>query len=86
MNALELDSTTVYECSSDSDEIFSGYNQTTSETDRSTIRIINENGISNNLLNHPLTKLAEKLFNEQRVLDYHRIVFDLAYRADLLSE
>lgn len=49
-------------------------------------RFINENGISDELLNNPLTLLAEKLFNERRILDYHRIVFDLPYRNKLLVE
>lgn len=49
-------------------------------------RFINEKGISAELLNDPLTLLVEKLFNEQRILDYHRIVFDLSYRKKLLAE
>lgn len=49
-------------------------------------RFINENGISDELLNNPLTLLAEKLFTERRILDYHRIVFDLPYRNKLLAE
>lgn len=49
-------------------------------------RFINEKGISDELLNNPLTLLAEKLFNERRILDYHRIVFDLPYRNKLLAE
>lgn len=49
-------------------------------------RFINENGISDELLNNPLTLLAEKLFKERRILDYHRIVFDLPYRQKLLTE
>ncbi len=49
-------------------------------------RFINETGIPKRLLNHPLTKLAAKLFKEQRTLDYHRIVFDTQYRGHLLSE
>lgn len=49
-------------------------------------RFINENGISDELLNNPLTLLAEKLFNERRILDYHRIIFDLPYRNKLLVE
>ena len=49
-------------------------------------RFINENGISDELLNNPLTLLAEKLFAERRILDYHRIVFDLPYRNKLLAE
>lgn len=49
-------------------------------------RFINETGIADELLNHPVVRLAEKLFNEQRVLDYHRILFDIPYREKLLSE
>ncbi len=49
-------------------------------------RFINENGISDDLLSHPLTQLAEKLFNEGRVLDYHRMIFDTPYRDKLLAE
>lgn len=49
-------------------------------------RFINESGISDDLLSHPLTLLAERLFNEGRVLDYHRIIFDIAYRNNLLAE
>lgn len=49
-------------------------------------RFINENGISDELLNNPLTLLAEKLFDKRRILDYHRIVFDLPYRIKLLAE
>ncbi len=49
-------------------------------------RFINETGIPKRLLNHSLTKLAAKLFKEQRLLDYHRIVFDAQYRGRLLSE
>lgn len=43
-------------------------------------RYINEVGISADLLENPLTKLGEKLFNEQRLLDYHRCVLDVKYR------
>ena len=38
MNALELDSTTVYECSSDSEEISPEYDQASSEADRITYK------------------------------------------------
>ncbi len=47
---------------------------------------INENGISDELLNNPLTLLAERLFNERRILDFHRTVFDVNYRNKLLTE
>lgn len=49
-------------------------------------RFINETGISDELLAHPLVRLAEKLFNERRVLDYHKILFDIPYREKLLKE
>ncbi len=49
-------------------------------------RFFNETGIPQRLLNHPLTKLAEKLFKEQRILDYHRIIFDTQYRGRFLCE
>ncbi len=47
---------------------------------------INENGISDELLNNPLTLLAERLFNERRILDFHRAVFDVNYRNKLFTE
>ena len=43
-------------------------------------RFINENGIADEILNHPVVRLAEKLFNKHRLLDYHRILFDIPYR------
>lgn len=49
-------------------------------------RYINESGISDDLLNDPLTKLGEKLLREHRILDYHRAVFDVQYRKTLLNE
>jgi len=49
-------------------------------------RFFNEKVISDELLHNPLTKLAEKLFNEQRIHDYHRIVFDVPYRNRLFNE
>ena len=49
-------------------------------------RFINETGIEDELLNHPITRLAKKLFDEHRVLDYHRIVFDIAYREKLIAD
>ena len=49
-------------------------------------RFINENGISDDLIAHPLVRLAEKLFDERRILDYHRILFDIPYRENLMSE
>ena len=49
-------------------------------------RYINEKNISKELLNHPLTKLGEKLFKERRVLDFHRALFDIPYRQSLMAE
>ena len=49
-------------------------------------RFINENGIADEILNHPVVRLAEKLFNKHRLLDYHRILFDIPYRDKLISE
>ena len=45
-----------------------------------------ENGIADEILNHPVVRLAEKLFNKHRLLDYHRILFDIPYREKLISE
>ncbi|HIS29937.1 MAG TPA: hypothetical protein IAB44_00060 [Candidatus Limivivens intestinipullorum] len=45
---------------------------------------IYEKGISEELLNDPLVRLAEKLFNEWRPLDYHKILFDIPYRKSLM--
>ena len=49
-------------------------------------RFFNEVGISAKLLNHPLTKLSEKLFDEHRLMDFHRCVLDAGYRKHLLIE
>ena len=49
-------------------------------------RFINEDGISDELLAHPLVRLTEKLFDERRILDYHQILFDIPYREKLLNE
>lgn len=43
-------------------------------------RFFNETGISAKLMNHPLTKLCEKLFDEHRLMDFHRCVLDVDYR------
>lgn len=40
-------------------------------------RFFNETGISAKLMNHPLTKLCEKLFDEHRLMDFHRCVLDV---------
>lgn len=49
-------------------------------------RFFNEIGISAKLLNHPLTKLCEKLFDEHRLMDFHRCVLDVNYRKQLLKK
>lgn len=49
-------------------------------------RFINQTGISRTLLNHPLTKLGEKLCSEHRALDFHQAVFDSTYRDKLLAQ
>lgn len=45
-----------------------------------------EKAISQKTLRHPVTRLARKLFREQRVMDFHRIILDCEYRAQLLKE
>ena len=37
-------------------------------------------------MNHPLTKLCEKLFDEHCLMDFHRCVLDVDYRKLLLNE
>lgn len=49
-------------------------------------RFISEVGVSQELRTDPLVQLAEKLFREQRVLDFHRIIFEIPYRQALLNE
>ena len=49
-------------------------------------RFINEAGVSQKLRADPLVQLAEKLCRERRVLDFHRIIFDIRYRRILLNE
>ena len=49
-------------------------------------RFFNEVGISAKLLNHPLTRLCEKMFDEHRLMDFHRCVLDVDYRKHLLNE
>lgn len=34
----------------------------------------------------PLVKLGEKLMDEKRMKDFHRIVMDMDYRKELLEE
>lgn len=48
-------------------------------------RYIYEQGIPARLREHPLTRLGEELFNEHRILDFHRCVLDVAYREELLN-
>ena len=38
------------------------------------------------LLRLPLTKLGEKLMKEKRPLDFHRLVLDMGFRKQLLTE
>lgn len=49
-------------------------------------RFFNEGGVSTKLLNHPLTKLSKKLFDQHRLMDFHRCVLDVGYRKHLLNE
>ena len=49
-------------------------------------RFFNETGIPAKMRNHPITKLCEKLFDEHRLLDFHRCVLDVDYRKSLMDE
>jgi len=49
-------------------------------------RFFNETGIPTKMRNHPITKLCEKLFDEHRLLDFHRCVLDVDYRKSLMDE
>ena len=49
-------------------------------------RFFNEDDISEELLTHSLTRLGVRLFNERRILDFHRCVLDIPYRNHLLTE
>ena len=49
-------------------------------------KVFNEIGISAKLMNHPLTKLCEKLFDEHRLMDFHRCVLEVDYRKQLLNQ
>lgn len=49
-------------------------------------RFFNEKNISKPLLNHPITRLGVRLFNDRRLLDYHRCVLDIPYRNLLMAE
>lgn len=48
-------------------------------------RFVNQNGIPAKALKAPLSRLAEKLMQEKRVEDFHRIVLDMEYRRELLA-
>lgn len=48
-------------------------------------RFVNETTITKRMLNQPLVKLAKRLFDEQNILDFHRIVLDTAYREELMQ-
>ena len=48
-------------------------------------RFVNETTITAKMLNQPLVKLAKRLFDEQNILDFHRIVLDTAYRDKLME-
>lgn len=48
-------------------------------------RFINETGIPKNILEHPMTKLAERLFIERRIQDFHRCVLDTRFRTELMD-
>ncbi|MBQ8402136.1 MAG: hypothetical protein IJX14_09430 [Clostridia bacterium] len=49
-------------------------------------RFFNEDDIPEALLTHPLTRLGVKLFNERRLLAFHRCILDMPYRNLLLAE
>jgi len=49
-------------------------------------RFFNEDDIAETLLTHPITRLGVRLFNERRVLDFHRGILDIPYRNVLLAE
>ena len=48
-------------------------------------RFVNEKSITKRMLSQPLVKLANQLFDTQNILDFHRIVLDTAYRAELMD-
>lgn len=48
-------------------------------------RFVNEKTITKRMLNQPLVKLANQLFDAQNILDFHRIVLDTAYRTELMG-
>lgn len=48
-------------------------------------RYYNQVDVNKKYTKDRLNKLCEKLFDEKRLLDFHRIVFDVAYRDKLIS-
>lgn len=49
-------------------------------------RYYNECDVDKKYARNKLNKLCEKLFRECRLLDFHRIVFDIEYREKLMGE
>jgi len=49
-------------------------------------RYYNEVDVDKKFSRNKLNKLCKKLFDEQRLLDFHRIVFDMEYRDKLMNE
>ncbi len=49
-------------------------------------RYFNQTGIEPEWEQMPLVKLGEKLMDEKRMKDFHRIVLDMDYRRELLGE
>lgn len=49
-------------------------------------RFFNEDDIPETLLTHPITRLGVRLFNERRILDFHRCILDMPYQNNLLAE
>lgn len=50
------------------------------------VRYFNQTGIEPEWERMPLVKLGEKLMDEKRMKDFHRIVLDMDYRRELLGE
>lgn len=50
------------------------------------VSFFNEIGISKKMRTHPITKLCKKLFDEHRLMDFHRCVLDVNYRKNLMNE
>jgi len=49
-------------------------------------RFFDETGIPAKMRNHPITRFCEKLFDEHRLMDFHRCVLDVDYRKTLMDE